>query len=520
MIRKIKNEIGQNRQYIYLSYLIAILTIIPQSIASAQYGLGHLLFLLAVLFVTILISKFNKLLFSIFIIYINLTNLIIGHIFIHWGYFNTNIEPRIAVSMISPMYETLEYLKTYIDYRDALLAVYTLFILVMLYRFLVHYRHSFKIIRFLSFIAFTSIIVAFSYYLNPFRDQEPFNIPAEYMELKSYSEIYKTRTDYLSSIKKFYSENSSSIYDKVVIIQGESANKHHMSIYDYDKNTTPFLSLLKSKGNLYVFNAIAPTNQTRYSVPILHTKANVHNFSELFTYSRSIVGDFDLYRYKTYWISNQGLAGKHDTSIASMVQEADVRYVENLEFSSAKSDEIVLSYLDGIQNSSDKEFYFIHLMGSHADYTDRYSDKNSLFKNPANLSEEYDNSIYYTDHILQNIFTYFTNKFPNKKILFVYVSDHGEVVNSKLNGHGFLPPFRDEYDVPFVMYSSVKNSKIDEIYRGNKKGYFNLENLNYMIKYVSGISNDNNISYSKDVFALEPENIFDYNKLKFYGDSK
>ena len=516
MLRKIKNEIGQNKQYIYLSYLIAILTIIPQSIASAPYDLVHLLFLVAVLFITILISKFNKLLFSIFIIYINLTNVVIGHIFIHWGYFNTSIEPRIAVSMVSPMYETLEYLKTYIDYRDALLVVYTIFILGLLYRFLVHYRHSFKIIKFFSFVASTSVIVAFSYYFNPFKNQEPFNIPAEYIELKGYSEFYKTRTDYLSGMKKIYDENSSLVYDKVVVVQGESVNKHHMSIYGYDENTTPFLTHLKSKNSLYVFNVIAPTNQTRYSVPILHTKATVRNFSDPFIHSRSIVGNFNLYGYKSYWISNQGLAGKHDTSIASMVQEADVRYVENLEFSSAKSDETVLSYLNGIKNTPDKEMYLIHLMGSHSDYADRYTDKNVLFKNPTNVIQEYDNSIYYTDYILQNIFTYFKNKFPDKKMLFIYVSDHGEVVDAKLNGHGFLPPFKDEYDVPFAIYSSVKNSRIDEIYRGNKKGYLNLENLNYMIEYISGIGNKSNISYSNHVFALEPENIIDYNKLKFY----
>ena len=425
-----------------------------------------------------------------------------------------------AVSMVSPMYETLEYLKSYIDYRDALLVVYTIFTLGLLYRFLVHYKHSFRVIRFLSFIASTAVIVAFSYYFNPLKDQEPFNIPAEYMELKGYSEFYKTRTDYLEGMEKVYDKNSSLIYDKIVIIQGESANKHHMSIYGYDENTTPFLSLLKSKNSLFVFNAIAPTNQTRYSVPILHTKATVHDFSEPFIHSRSIIGDFNLRGYKSYWISNQGLAGKHDTSIASMVQEADVRYVENLEFSSAKSDAAVLSYLDGIKDNSDKEVYLMHLMGSHSDYTDRCDDKNILFKKPINIIQEYDNSIYYTDYILQKIFTHFGDKFPDKKILFIYVSDHGEVVNAKQNGHGFLPAYKEEYDVPFVIYSSVKNSRIDEIYKSNKKGYFNLENLNYMIEYISGMSNKSNISYSNDVFALEPENIIDYNKLKFYGDSK
>jgi len=89
-------------------------------------------------------------------------------------------------------------------------------------------------------------------------------------------------------------------------------------------------------------------------------------------------------------------------------------------------------------------------------------------------------------------------------------------VSEKEHGHGYLPPFKDEYDVPFVIFSNVKNSRIDELYKNNKKEVFNLENLNYMIEYISGVSDENNISYSKDVFALEPKNIVDYNKLPFY----
>ena len=81
-----------------------------------------------------------------------------------------------------------------------------------------------------------------------------------------------------------------------------------------------------------------------------------------------------------------------------------------------------------------------------------------------------------------------------------------------------MPPYKDEYDIPFVIYSSVKNTKIDELYAKNKKGYFNLENLNYIIKYLSGITEDNNISYSSDVFAVQPKNIFDYNKLEYYKE--
>jgi heptose-I-phosphate ethanolaminephosphotransferase len=244
----------------------------------------------------------------------------------------------------------------------------------------------------------------------------------------------------------------------------------------------------------------------------------VHNFSKLFIHSRSIVGDFKMHNYRTYWISNQGTAGKHDSSIASMAQEADIYHFENLNYSSAKPDEHILPYLSNIKNNPDKEMYFIHLIGSHGKYVKRYTKKHILFQNALNIIDEYDNTIYYTDYILKEIFNYFKNKFQKKKILIVYISDHGEVVSENKHGHAYLPPFKDEYDIPFVIYSSIKNDRVDKLYENNKKRYFNLENLNYMIEYISGISEDCNISYSSDVFALEPNNIFDYNKLEYYKD--
>jgi len=462
------------------------------------------------------VSKFNKLLFSIFIIYLNISNIIIGHIFIHWGYSDANIGPRIGVAAISPEHETMEYLMTYIDYRDILLCTYTFLILLLLYKFLVHFKHSFKIMKFLGLIIATAMISAVSFHSNPLTIIEPFSIPYKFTKAMEYDKYYDLRTKYLNSQKKISLIDKNLIYDKIIVIQGESVNKHHMSIYNYDKNTTPFLTFLKSKDNFYVFNAIAPSNLTEYSIPIFYSKANVNNFAKLFTHSRSIVGDFKNHKYKTYWISNQGAAGKGNTSIGSIATEANIYYFVNLDHKNAKPDEVLLHYLDNIKGNSNKEMYLIHLMGSHSKYTKRYTNNFVLFESASNIIEEYDNTIYYTDHILKEIFTYFTEKFSNKKLLFVYISDHGDVISEEKFGHGFLPPFKDEYDVPFVIYSSIENDRLDKLYQENKKRYFNLENLNYMIEYVSGLSDDNNISYSSDVFAIDPKNIFDYNKLKFY----
>lgn len=286
-----------------------------------------------------------------------------------------------------------------------------------------------------------------------------------------------------------------------------------MALYGYTLPTTPFLSSLQASKKLYAFNAIAPTNQTRYSIPIDLTDANVHYFEKRYLHSCSIITHFKANQYDTYWISNQGSVGKNDSSIASIAYEANTTFYANVNYLDAKTDEVLLNYLNSLQPNSKKEMMVLHLMGSHSDYVNRYNKETALFKNAKNIVEEYDNSIHYSDTILSQIF----EKFKHQKLLLIYLSDHGENINLENNGHGFSPSFKDEYTVPFVIYSSVKNPRLDEIYRDNKKGTFNLENFNSMIQYISGISNHKNLSYSHDVISVEPSNIVDFDQMEFYN---
>ncbi len=526
MKNKIINEIKENRKYIYLSYLISILTMLPQIVASPSLSVSkHLIFLYLTLLMLFLIPKFSRILFLVFIIYINLTNIIIGHIFMHWGY-NGDITSRIIVSLESPKHESLEYLMTFINYKDVLLVLYTIVTLALLYKFFVHFKHSFKIIRFLGFILFVAILLPISFYKNPIKYVEPFSIPNEYEEAKKFSLYPKLRIKYLNSLPKKPYVNKKKIYDIIVVIQGESVNKHNMSIYGYNRNTTPFFSSLRNNKNFYIFNAISPANLTRLAVPILNTKATVYNYFDAFMHSRSIVGDFKLYGYETHWISSQANSGQFDSTSSSMSAEADTVFFANLEFrNDKKTDQVLVDHLNSLKDekTSVPQMYFIHLLGSHFAYDKRFTEDFALYKNATSIQDLYDNTIYYTDHILKNIFNHFEKKIgKDKKILFVYTADHGEFISKELEegGHGSLSPFKDEYEVPFVMYSTIKNDRINELSNKNMKGYFNLENLNYMIEYVSGIGDKANISYSPNVMASDHTNILNYDNLKFYGSSK
>ena len=501
MILKIKQELYENKIFIFKSLLLVVLTITPQLLTSPSLQHGALLIVLFIFL--ILLSKLSKTLFAIFIIYLNLINIFLLNIVIHWGNYTGDLSSRINVSLQSPDYEIFEYLSTYVDYRDYFFILYTFLILLFLFKFILKSNYNHKVLKKFS----VSIVILFIIIL---QNQEPIKIIKYYFKTAQMNKSILQRTQFLKNLKTSVKEDILFLYDKIIIIQGESSNKHHLNIYGYDKYTTPFLSNLLKSNQLYLFDAIAPSNQTRYCVPMFFTDANVSNWFTQYSTSQSIITTFKEYGYHTYWISNQGKVGKHEDSITSIAKESDtLLFLNNM-----TTDAVITDYLEKNILNNNKELYVMHLLGSHFKYSQRYDDENILYKHPKNIIEEYDNTIYFTDYIISRIFNHFTKL--DKKVLILYVSDHGEVINHKKNGHGYFPTYKDEYEIPLLVYSNIKNDRIIELLSDNKKYNFNAENLNHFILYISGISNQKNTSNSLEVFSLEPKNIIDYSKIKFY----
>jgi len=498
-IKIIKEELSNNKHYIQKAFFIAFFSVLPQFLIMSR--INHFSTLFFTIILLILLSKISRFLFFLFIIYINITDIILVHIKLHWG---GSFADRLGVALESPLYETKEYLSAYVTWQDYLMIFYSVILIFLTIRFILSfsYNHLYKNLKlFLSLVIFLSLV-----------KHEPFNMISKYFQVKDRANIVYQRKKNLTNEHLTKIDNPTQFYDKVIIIQGESANKHHLSLYGYSIKTTPFLDTLFKNKQIYKFNVIAPSNQTRYSVPMIFSPANVVEWEKNFINNHSIITDFKLNGYNTYWISNQGKIGKYDDYVTSIADEADNNIFFNKgTYSTAKSDIVIKNYLDNKIKNSKKEFYVFHLIGSHGDYNKRYLKDKVIFKTPKSIIEEYDNSIYFTDYILKTIFNYF----KKGKVLIVYLSDHGEVVNVKKNGHGFLPPFRDEYDIPMIIYSSVKNERIEKLQKLNKKK-FNMENMNYIIKYIAYISNDLNISYSNKIFSVEPKHKFNYNKLQFF----
>lgn len=252
----------------------------------------------------------------------------------------------------------------------------------------------------------------------------------------------------------------------VVIVLGESMRRGNLSLYGYDKKTTPNLDARREQ--LLIFNqAVAAANQTVPSITMMLTTATVLDPNK-FLQQPSILTAAKEAGYHTYWLSNQGRVGTFESKISLVAHDARTLVYTNTEFYGSVLDQQLLNPLQvALRDTHPFKLIVMHLQGSHQDYQNRYPSQFDFFKsdeyqrssdNPV-LSEqenkvmaEYDNSIRYTDSVLEKIFAQLSNE-PGSVLLFA--SDHGErfYENGVMSaGHGYSLPTKTEFQVPFFIW--------------------------------------------------------------------
>jgi len=505
MFKTLKTEITYNQHYLYKTLFVTLLTLLPQFVLvpNGRYFTSLILLTLFLIFS----ANFSKMIFASFIILLNTLNLFYTNVAMHWGTC-VNISSRLDTAVLSPTSETIEYLHTFVDYRDILIFIYSLLVIIVMFKLLFSHQHTFKTVKRIAiFLALILFIVL--------QNQEPLRLVKDYYYLSTRNHILATRTEFIKNYQLQKSTTHAPIYDKVIFILGESANKHFLTPYGYTKETTPFLSSLKKENKLIAFNTIATSNQTRFAVPMILTTTSVKDFEEAYTHSPSLVTAFKQNGYKTHWISSQYEQGEDEDFVTNIALESDFHLFVTQVYSAKKhSDALLLNYLQDHRVNKAQEFYLFHLIGSHFDYAERYT-KDALLNPKADTTlKQYENSIFFSDYIIKEIVQHFEKS--KQKLLFVYISDHGEVVTENEHGHGFEPVHKDEYEIPLLVYSNISNARIDELHDDNTAHFFNSESTYELVMYIAGLSDDKNISTASTVFGINPDNYYDYKSLEFY----
>ena len=354
-------------------------------------------------------------------------------------------------------------------------------------------------------------------------------------EKRHLNNLRKKRADFQFAIKN----NNINEKQVFVLVIGESASRHHMGLYGYKRNTTPYLDTLK---NLYVFNnVISPSTQTRTAIMNILTLATVKNM-QLYYEKGSIITAARNAGFSTYWISNQMKFGISDTDVSVIADDSDETFYLNIDWHTNSLDEKILPVLDKIlAKEENKQFIIVHLLGSHFDYFKRYRDNPEFvlsdnYKFPDYLSreqkktiDEYDNSIRYTDYVLYSIIKQIQNLDCLSAV--IYLSDHAEeVYDTEKTGIGHGSPLLSKYvvDIPFIIwfsdiYLNLHNSLFNKPTEYLERSY-STENLFHTLsdlmylhfpEYDSTKSLVNENYKAESLFVLNSENtVIKYEDIK------
>lgn len=265
-------------------------------------------------------------------------------------------------------------------------------------------------------------------------------------------EFKYNREDYPPKPELKYRDTARQGAPSMVMVIGESLNVDHMQIYGYPRETTPNLVRLEKEGRVVALrNAVSIGPRTLCSVPYMMTglmgvdpHGVIYSVPTIFNYAKSA-------SYNTALITAQDFQWRN---IDKLFVDQDMDHFEqginfspNVSVSIGADDRDVLvkgikPWLDRQRTSDNPFMLVVQMSGSHTPFASQVPRDMKQFlpeENPNSINA-YDNTVWYTDHILNELLE--SVRAQNPEAWIFYSSDHGEHVTGK--GGAFHGDFMDE----------------------------------------------------------------------------
>ena len=254
-----------------------------------------------------------------------------------------------------------------------------------------------------------------------------------------------------------------SVKSVFVLVIGESARRENFSLYGYAKNTNPLLS---KQPNLYHFDATSSATYTTAGVKSIleHTEtSDLYEILPNYLYRN----DVDVIWKSTNW-------GEPPIHIKDYKNKDALQ--KDCKGEGCNYDEVLLDGLkEQIETSpKNKILIVLHTSTSHGPtYSKKYPPSFETFKpvcnsvelgncSQAELVNAYDNTIVYTDYILNKLIDDLA-QLKTYKSAMIFVSDHGESLGEKnLYMHGLplsIAP-KEQYEIPFIVWVSDSSTQL------------------------------------------------------------
>ena len=224
----------------------------------------------------------------------------------------------------------------------------------------------------------------------------------------------------------------------IVLIIGESHNKHRSNLYGYFMNTNPRMAAYSDSGSLVVFNdIISHSNVTREVIPYM---LSTRSYTGTTPYAQSPLLPALMKKagFHTSFFCNQTIISKEkgfDFSCFAFLSKSSI-IRQCFDIISKRLYQYDGELVDDLPPSKSHlmNFYIYHLMGQHYLASERYPEEFNRFQpshysslpcsseNQYKLMAEYDNACLYNDFVIDKIISYV----KDSNSIVIYLSDHGE----------------------------------------------------------------------------------------------
>lgn len=304
----------------------------------------------------------------------------------------------------------------------------------------------------------------------------------------------------------------------IVLVIGESYNKHHSHLYGYHINTTPNQMRYYQNGNLVRFNdVVTPWDITSFAFKCFMTTWGVDDKGEWCDYPL-ITAIMKKAGYKVSFFTNQFASNSNKSTVCDLsggfflndnrlsALQYDVRNEQMEKYDGDMVDKSLSKYKWGGKS----EFTIFHLIGQHFDYSQRCPQnikritvdmlhRNDLSSESQKIMCDYDNSILYNDIVISKIVDFY----KNKDAVIIYMSDHSEGmfapgINNNWGRSSFAEiDYANAYEnfqIPMWIYATdsyiTKHEKTFETIQKASSLPYMTDLLPYLVMHLGGVRQD------------------------------
>lgn len=322
--------------------------------------------------------------------------------------------------------------------------------------------------------------------------------------------LHSTIQGLAKSVGKASVDSCSHTSPNIVLIIGESFNRHHSSLYGYNHPTTPYQVERERKGELIKFgDVISSWNVTCESFENMLSTWSEGDKGEWYQYPL-FPEIFRKAGYRVEFISNQFV--QNPKSSFSDFKE-DI-FINNETISKANFDvrnNALYKYDESLIDEYKKmrkgkyNLTIFHFINMHADFSQRFPARFRLFgaddygyrkdlsADDRQILADYDNAVRYNDYVTDRIL----RLFDNTETVVVFLSDHGERVfdnstewgrNLTWNKNDIIQQFR----IPMWiwcsrLYAEKHGNIVRQIEKAKDRRYMT-DNLPQLMFHLAGIS--------------------------------